>query len=135
MTFYNIAVWMHIVFAFVLIVPLIFIPKLFYLYQTEKGLKILHKIHFITGLGGWVLFLSGMYMLYLQGWVMVSFYWMQLSIGLYIAMQLFDNFWSDKQEELLAHGETASTNKLKIWSVIKVVGYMFIALLMVFKIC
>ena len=133
MTFYNVAVWMHIAFAFILIVPLIFVPKLFHLYETEEGSKILHKIHFVTGLGGWFLLLSGIYMLYLQEWAMLSFYWMQLSIGLYVAIQFFDNFWADRQEELLEDGESTSINRLKIWSVVKVVGYMIIALLMVFK--
>lgn len=61
----------------------------------------------------------------------LSFAWMIVSIALFIIIQIIDHFWADKQEEMLEAGQKLSIWKLKWWSIFKVLGYLFITLLMI----
>ena len=135
MNFYNTLVWLHIISAFLLMFSSIFIPTLFHLYETQKGQQILHKIHTIIGIGGWTLLLSGSVMLYLQNGAMLSFLWMQFSLVLFVLIQAIDHFWADKQEEVLERGGQKDTSRLKMWTIVKLLGYVLIALLMVIQPC
>jgi len=131
MTNYNIILWIHTVFAFIFVVSLMVVPFLFHLYENEKGQAILRKIHIVTGSAGVVLLLAGIWMLFLERGFMLSFAWMIVSIALFIIIQIIDHFWADKQEEMLEAGQKLSIWKLKWWSIFKVLGYLFITLLMI----
>ena len=135
MNYYNILVWLHIVAAFLLLFPSIFLPQLFHLYKTKKGQDTLQKIHTIIGIGGWTLLLSGLVMLYLQNGEMFSFLWMQFTLVLFVLIQIIDHFWADKQEEMLENGEAIDINRLKVWTIVKLFSYGLIALLMVVQPC
>ena len=133
MNTYTITLWTHIFATLMLILPLVVVPFLFHLYKNEKGRILLHRIHIFTGTGGAIVLLTGIWMLFLQNEAMLSFLWMIVSIVLFVIIQIIDHFWADKQEDMLELGNQISTKKLKIWSVIKVFGYLFITLLMVIK--
>ena len=135
MNFYNTLVWLHILSAILLLFPSIFIPQLFHLYKSKKGQQLLQKIHTIIGIGGWTLLVSGSVMLYLQNGAMLSFLWMQFSLVLFVLIQAIDHFWADRQEEMLEQGEAIDISRLKIWTIIKLLGYGLIALLMVIQPC
>ncbi len=135
MNSYNTLLWLHIISAFLLLFPSIFIPQLFHLYKSKKGQQLLQRIHIIIGIGGWILLLSGSAILYLQNGAMLSFLWMQFSLILFVLIQAIDHFWADKQEEMLESGDAIDTSRLKIWTIIKLLGYGLIALLMVVQPC
>ena len=135
MNSYNTLLWLHIISAFLLLFPSIFIPQLFHLYKSKKGQQLLQRMHTIIAIGGWTLLLSGLVMLYLQNGAMLSFLWMQFSLTLFVLIQAIDHFWADKQEEMLECGEAIDISRLKIWTNIKLLGYGLIALLMVVQPC
>ena len=135
MNFYKILLWLHIISAILLLFPSIFIPRLFHLYKTKKGQKTLNKIHTIIGIGGWTLLISGIVILYLQNGAMLSCLWMQFSLALFVLIQAIDHFWADTQEEILERGMQTDTSRLKIWMIVKLLGYVLIALLMVIQPC
>ena len=72
-------------------------------------------------------------MLVLQNGGMFFSIWMQFSIALFVAIQLFDHFWADRREEELEHNPKTSTSSLKIWLIIKLGLYVLITMLMVLK--
>jgi len=72
-------------------------------------------------------------MLYLQNWALLSLVWIQISLGLFIVIQIFDHFWADVQEEKLEQNSDASSKKLQIWLVVKLGLYAFITILMILK--
>ena len=135
MNYYNTLLWLHIVSAFLLLAPSVFMPILFGLYKTKKGQEILKKIHMVIGAGGWLLLISGGVLLYLQKASMLSCLWMQFSLVLFVVIQGIDHFWADKQEEMLERGKDIDTYRLKIWTIIKLFSYGLIALLMVVQPC
>ena len=135
MNSYNTLLWLHIISAFLLLFPSIFIPQLFHLYKSKKGQQLLQRIHIIIGIGGWILLLSGSAILYLQNGAMLSFLWIQFSLILFVLIQAIDHFWADKQEEVLERGEQTDTSRLKMWTIAKLLGYVLIALLMVIQPC
>ena len=135
MNLYIILLWLHITSAFLLLFPSIFIPNLFHLYENEKEQQILHKMHTLIGMGGWMLLLSGIVMLYLQNGAMLSYLWMQFSLVSFVLIQAIDHLWADKQEEILECGEQTNASKLKMWTIVKLLGYGLIALLMVIQPC
>ena len=135
MNFYNTLLWLHIISAFLLLFPSIFIPQLFHLYKSKKGQQILQRIHIIIGIGGWTLLVSGSVILYLQNGAMLSCLWMQFSLVLFVLIQAIDHFWADRQEEMLENGEAIDTSRLKVWTIVKLFAYGLIALLMVIQPC
>jgi len=135
MSFYQTLLWLHILSAFLLIFPLIFIPKLFHLYKREQGRQFLHRMHIVIGIGGWTLLASGIVMLYVQKGAMLSCLWMLFSLVLFVLIQSVDHFWADQQEEILERGIQRDTGKLKKWAIAKLLGYLLIALLMVIQPC
>ena len=135
MSFYQTALWLHILSAFLLIFPLIFIPKLFHLYKHEQGRASLHTMHIVIGIGGWTLLASGIVVLYVQNGAMLSCLWMLFSLALFVLIQSVDHFWADQQEEILERGIQRDTGKLKKWTIGKLLGYLLIALLMVIQPC
>ena len=135
MNYYNILLWLHIISAFLLLFPSIFIPKLFHLYKTKKGRQTLEKMHTVIGTGGWTLLVSGSIILYLQNGAMLSYLWMQFSLVLFVLIQAIDHFWADKQEENLEHSVHINISKLKIWMIAKVLGYGLITILMLMQPC
>lgn len=133
MNFYQIFLWIHILSAFLLLFPLIFMPKLFHLYESEQGRLFLHRMHIIIGLGGWTLLVFGIAMLYLQNGAMLLTLWMQFSLLLFVLIQAIDHFWADKQEEILERGIDTDTSKLKWWTIAKLLGCVLIAVLMLMQ--
>ena len=93
----------------------------------------MHDLHRLTGFAGWLVLLSGGVMLVLQNGGMFFSLWMQFSIALFVAIQLFDHFWADRREEELEHNPKTSTSSLKIWLIIKLGLYVLITMLMVLK--
>jgi len=133
MNSYEILKTLHIFSTIALVGPLLLTPRWLYLYKNEMGKKLLHELHLLTGVAGWIVFLSGMLMLYVEGWSLLSTLWIQISLSLFISIQLFDHFWADKREEELENSNTSSLNELKIWLVVKILLYLVITFLMVVK--
>jgi len=130
---YTLLILIHIIMVIALVGPLILTPKWLYLYRYDIGQQILKDIHLLTGISGLIVFLSGGILLWLQDGEMLSFLWMKISIGIFIALQIFDHFWADKQEEALENNPEKSVKKLKIWLLIKLGLYIIITFLMLVK--
>jgi hypothetical protein len=124
---------LHFLAVIVLIGPLVLTPKWLHLYRNEMGRKLLHELHLLTGIAGWTVFISGIIMLFLQNGEMLSLAWMQVSLGLFIAIQLFDHFWADTREDQLEKFPNNSVTALKIWLIAKLGLYGFIVALMILK--
>lgn len=133
MTSYDTIKILHVFAAMALIGPLILTPRWLHLYSNNIGRKLLHEVHLVIGIGGWIVLISGFIMLVLQNGVMLSFLWMRVSIGLFIAIQLFDHFWADTYEEQLEKFPDHPVTALKIWLIIKLGLYSFIVVLMILK--
>jgi uncharacterized membrane protein len=134
MNSYEIFKIVHIFSTIALVGPLLLTPRWLYIYQNEMGKKLLHELHLLTGVAGWIVFLSGMLMLWVEEWSLLGTLWIQISLGLFISIQLFDHFWADKREEELENSNTSALNELKVWLVVKILLYLFITLLMVVKV-
>jgi quinol-cytochrome oxidoreductase complex cytochrome b subunit len=124
---------LHLFAVIALIGPLLLTPKWVYLYRSEMGRKLLHELHLVTGIAGWIVLLSGTFMLYLQNWALLSLVWLQVSLGLFVAIQIFDHFWADIQEEKLEQEPENNTSRLKIWFLVKLGLYSLITILMIVK--
>lgn len=122
---------LHVLAAFALVGPLMLAPRWLYLARHDVGRTALHDLHRLTGFAGWLVLLSGGVMLVLQNGGMFFSLWMQFSIALFVAIQLFDHFWADRREEELEHNPKTSTSSLKIWLIIKLGLYVLITMLMV----
>lgn len=133
MNIYSLLILLHILAVIALIGPLILTPKWLYLYHHDIGRRVLKDVHFVTGISGWIVFLSGVILLWLQNAALLSFLWMKISIGIFIILQIIDNFWADKQEEELEHNPKLPVSKLKAWLIIKLALYVSIAVLMIQK--
>lgn len=68
--------------------------------------------------------------------------WMWISIGLFLAIQLFDHFWADRHEAALEQdehpktilsSEAPSDRALAIWLIAKLPLYVLILVLMTLK--
>jgi len=129
----NIYIILHIFVVIGLIGPLILTPRWLYLYKHEIGKEVLHDVHRLTGISGLLVFLSGGILLWIQDFELLSFTWMQVSIGIFIGLQLFDHFWADAKEEALETNPELSVSKLKFWLLIKLGLYSIITLLMILK--
>ena len=130
MSIYDIIKILHILAVIALIGPLLLTPKWLYLYQNSMGRKLLHEIHFVTGIAGWMVLISGVLMLFLFDGELLSSMWMQVSLVLFIAIQLFDHFWSDAREDELESSPNASVATLKNWLIIKLGLYCCLVILM-----
>lgn len=97
----------HILAGFALVGPLMLAPRWLYLARHELGRRALHELHQLTGIAGWIVFISGGVMLYLQHGGMLFSLWMQVAIALFLAVQLFDHFWADRREEELERNPSA----------------------------
>jgi len=133
MHYYEIFKTLHIFSAIALVGPLLLTPRWLYLYQHDMGKKLLHELHLLTSVAGWTVFLSGMLMLWVEGWSLLSTLWIQTSLSLFIFIQFFDHFWADNREDELEKGHTSSLNELKVWLVVKILLYLIITFLMVGK--
>ena len=133
MTSYDTIKILHVFAAMALIGPLILTPRWLHLYSNDMGRKLLHEVHLVIGIGGWTVLISGFIMLVLQNGEMLSFSWMQVSIVLFIAIQLFDHFWADSREDQLEKFPDYSVTALKTWLVMKIGLYSFIVVLMILK--
>jgi len=134
MNSYEIFKTLHLFSTIALVGPLLLTPRWLYLYQNEMGKKLLHELHLLTGVSGWIVFVSGMLMLWVEGWSLLSTLWIQISLGLFIGIQIFDHFWADKREEELENSNTSALNELKVWLIVKILLYLFITFLMVVKV-
>ncbi len=130
---YNLLISLHTFAVIALIGPLILTPKWLYLYHHNVGKKVLKDIHFVTGYSGLIVFISGGILLWLQDTQMLSYIWMETSIGLFIGLQVFDHFWADKEEEKLENNSSFSIVQLKIWLIVKLIIYFIITFLMLIK--
>jgi len=133
MNSYEIFKTQHIFSTIALVGPLLLTPRWLYLYQNEMGIKLLHELHLLTGIAGWIVFISGMLMLWVEEWSLLSILWIQISLGLFIVIQLFDHFWADTREEELEKNINSSLKELKVWVIVKIMLYLFITFLMVVK--
>lgn len=122
---------LHVLAAFALVGPLMLTPRWLYLTRHEVGRTALQDLHRLTGISGWVVFISGGIMLILQRGAMLSSLWMQLSIAIFVAVQIFDHFWADRREAELEHDPQTSTLALKVWLFAKLGLYILITILMV----
>lgn len=133
MNTYTLVKALHVLTAFALVGPLMLAPRWLYLARHEAGRSVLHDLHRLTGIAGWLVLISGGIMLGLQRGGMISSPWMQCSIALFVAIQLFDHFWADRREDELEHNLDVSTSALKRWLIIKLGLYVLITLLMLLK--
>ena len=97
---YQIILNLHIISAFLFIGILLFIALKWKKLAKNKS-QILKKAHQFTGILGWILFLTGITLIYILKGQLLIFSWMKFSIGLFLFIQLFDHFWADKQEKKL----------------------------------
>ena len=130
---YTLLILVHMISVIALVGPLILTPKWLYLYHYDIGQKILKDIHVLTGISGLIVFISGAILLWLQDAQMLSYLWMRISIGMFIALQIFDHFWADKQEEVLESNPKVSVKKLRTWLFTKLGLYIIITFLMIEK--
>jgi len=130
---YQVVKIVHIFSVIGLLGPLLLTPKWLHLYQDEKGQKILHDLHQLTGISGWIVFLSGVILLWFQNFAMFSYSWMKVSIFLFLFIQIFDHFWADKIESKLESNPDESGDRLKMWLIIKIFLYFLVAALMIVK--
>ena len=72
-------------------------------------------------------------MLYFQQGGMLFSPWMQFSIAVFVAVQIFDHFWADRREKAIEDNPQVSTTSLKIWLIIKLIAFFIITMLMVLK--
>ena len=133
MNSYSLLIAIHIISVITLVGPLILTPKWLYLYKYDIGQQVLKDIHLLTGISGLIVFISGSILIWLQDYTMLSYTWMQASIGIFIALQVFDHFWADKQEKTLEKNSEVSIQKLKIWLLVKIGLYIIIVFLMLLK--
>jgi len=133
MHYYEILKTLHIFSTIALVGPLLLTPRWLYLYQNDMGKKLLHELHLLTGIAGWIVFLSGILMLWVEEWSLLSTLWIQTSLSLFIFIQLFDHFWADKREDELENSHTSSVHELKVWLVVKILLYLVITFLMITK--
>ena len=133
MNTYTLIKALHVLTAFALVGPLMLAPRWLYLARHDVGRTALHDLHRLTGIAGWLVLISGGVMLVLQRGGMIFSLWMQLSIALFVAIQLFDHFWADRREDELEHNPDVSTSALKRWLIIKLGLYVLITLLMLLK--
>jgi len=130
---YQIVKIFHILSVIGLLGPLFLTPRWLHLYQDEKGRKILKDLHQLTGISGWIVFISGGILLWSQNYAMFSYSWMKISIFLFLFIQIFDNFWADRIEEKLEKNPDLSNNRLKLWLIIKILLYVLVTVLMVLE--
>lgn len=124
---------LHVLTAFALVGPLMLAPRWLYLARHEVGRSALRDLHRLTGIAGWLVLISGGIMLALQRGGMIFSLWMQVSIALFVVIQLFDHFWADRREDELERNPATSTSALKRWLIIKLGLYVLITLLMLLK--
>ncbi len=124
---------LHILSACTLVGPLALTTRWTHLTRSEIGQSVLHDLHRLTGLSGWLVLISGAAMLALQHGAMLSAQWMQLSIALFVLVQMIDHFWADPREDELEKNAHPSTRTLTLWLILKLAIYGLITLLMVAK--
>jgi uncharacterized membrane protein len=124
---------LHVLAAFALVGPLILAPRWLYLARHDAGRSALRDLHRLTGISGWLVLISGGIMLILQQGGMLFSLWMQVSIAMFVLIQIFDHFWADRREEELEHNPETSTSSLKVWLIIKPGLYFLITMLMLLK--
>lgn len=124
---------LHVLTAFTLVGPLMLAPRWLYLAHHEVGRSALLDLHRLTGISGWLVLISGAVMLTLQQGAMLLSLWVQCSIIIFIAVQVFDHFWADRREEEIERNPQASTSALKAWLITKLGSYVLITVLMVSK--
>lgn len=125
---------LHVLTAFTLVGPLVLTPRWLHLFRSEVGKSTLRDLHRLTGISGWLVLISGTIMLILQHGAMLSLIWMQVSIAIFVAVQVFDHFWADRREEELENNPEVSTLALRIWLMTKLGLYILITILMVSKV-
>ena len=133
MNTYTLIKALHVLSAFALVGPLMLAPRWLYLARHDVGRTALHDLHRLTGIAGWLVLISGGVIFVLQRGGMIFSLWMQLSIALFVAIQLFDHFWADRREDELEHNPDVSTSALKRWLIIKLGLYVLVTLLMLLK--
>lgn len=124
---------LHVLATFGLVGPLMLTPRWLYLTRHEVARAALLDLHRLTGASGWLVLISGGIMLILQRGAMLLSPWMQGSIAVFVAAQIFDHFWADRREEELGLDAQTSTWPLKAWLVTKLGLYILVTLLMVWK--
>ncbi len=130
---YNIIKIIHILSVIGLLGPLVLTPKWIYLYYDRAGQKILKDLHKLTGISGWIVFLTGFILLGIPNFSLLEFFWIKVSIFIFLFIQIFDHFWADKIEEQLENEIISQASKLKIWLIFKIILYILITILMVLK--
>lgn len=131
MSIYIVLKALHILAAFALVGPLMLTPRWLYLTRHKVGRAALLDLHRLTGISGWLVLISGGVMLLLQHGALLLSPWMQWSIAIFVAVQIFDHFWADRREEELERNPQAPTVALKGWLILKLGLYALITVLMV----
>ena len=132
MNAYLIIKFLHIAASFGLVGPLMLVPRWLRASREALGQRMLHDLHFLTGLSGWGVLISGAVIVYLQPGFLDAL-WMRVSLGLFVFTQIFDHFWADKREEEFGSGSDAAARSLIGWLFTKIAIYLAISLLMVLK--
>lgn len=124
----------HVLSAMALVGPLVLAPNWLSLSRHEDGKKALQHFHKIVGVAGWIVFLTGFSMLGLLNWTLLNTWWVQISMTMFVLIQLFDHFWADRRENDIETNPARSTVTLKIWLYTKIALYGVITILMVTKV-
>ncbi len=133
MSIYIFLKTLHVISAFTLVGPLALAPKWIYLYGNDDGKRALGELHKLTGYSGVFVLTSGLAMLYVGDWQMLYNWWMYIAIAIFAFIQLLDHFWADKLEKRLLLSQSIPIKPLKMWLIVKLLLYLFIASLMLLK--
>ena len=133
MNAYLIVKAIHVVAVAALVGPLFLAPRWLSLSSDIAGQRVLNDLHAQTAIAGWIVLISGAGVLYVQNGAFLDSPWMQMSIAVYLLVQVFDHFWADKREEELANGSSTAVRSLHMWLVMKIALYLAISLVMVLK--
>jgi uncharacterized membrane protein len=133
MNTYTLTKAIHILAAIALVGPLALAARWLPLSREAAPKRMLDELHLQTHIAGWLVLVTGGAMLYVSGWAFLNLAWMQISIGLFVFVQVFDHFWADKREEQLAGGSLLAVSPLRAWLVVKLFIYAGTTIIMVLK--
>jgi uncharacterized membrane protein len=115
MNTYMLVKAIHILAAIALVGPLALAARWLPLSREAAPKQMLNELHLQTNIAGWLVLITGGAMLYVSGWAFLSLAWMQISIGLFVFVQVFDHFWAELFSRPMACMRTSPLAKSYGW--------------------
>lgn len=133
MNIYLFAKVIHFFAAIALVGPLALAVRWLPASQEPVAKHLLDDLHLQTNIAGWIVFITAGVLLYMQHWAWINFLWIQISIALFVLVQIFDHFWADKREEQLAQRMLTTLTPLRTWLGVKLALYSGITFMVMLK--